>query len=34
MEKNMFCSAEEAVKEIKDGKVIIVVDDEDRQIHY
>jgi len=31
MEKNMFCSAEEAIKEIKDGKVIIVVDDEDRE---
>ncbi len=31
MEKNIFCSAEEAIKEIKDGKVIIVVDDEDRE---
>lgn len=27
----MFCSAEEAIKEIKGGKVIIVVDDEDRE---
>ncbi len=31
MESNIFCSAEEAVKEIKDGRVIIVVDDEDRE---
>lgn len=27
----MFCSVEEAVEEIKNGKVIIVVDDEDRE---
>jgi 3,4-dihydroxy 2-butanone 4-phosphate synthase/GTP cyclohydrolase II len=27
----MFCSVEEAIKEIKNGKVIIVVDDEDRE---
>ena len=31
METNIFCSAEEAIKEIKEGKVIIVVDDEDRE---
>ncbi len=31
MEKNIFCTAEEAIKEIKDGRVIIVVDDEDRE---
>lgn len=27
----MFCSVEEAIDEIKNGKVIIVVDDEDRE---
>ncbi len=27
----MFCSVEEAIEEIKNGKVIIVVDDEDRE---
>ncbi len=27
----MFCSVEEAVEEIKNGKIIIVVDDEDRE---
>lgn len=27
----MFCSVEEAIQDIKDGKVIIVVDDEDRE---
>ncbi len=27
----MFCSVEEAIKEIKNGRVIIVVDDEDRE---
>ncbi|MGE5680137.1 MAG: bifunctional 3,4-dihydroxy-2-butanone-4-phosphate synthase/GTP cyclohydrolase II [Bacillota bacterium] len=27
----MFCSVEEAIKDIKEGKVIIVVDDEDRE---
>lgn len=27
----MFCSVEEAVEEIKNGKVIIIVDDEDRE---
>ena len=31
METNIFCSAEEAIKEIKEGKVIIVGDDEDRE---
>uniref|UniRef100_A0A7V2ZJ16 Riboflavin biosynthesis protein RibBA n=1 Tax=Ignavibacterium album TaxID=591197 RepID=A0A7V2ZJ16_9BACT len=28
---NQFCSVEEAIEEIKNGKVIIVVDDEDRE---
>ncbi len=28
---NPFCSVEQAIEEIKDGKVIIVVDDEDRE---
>jgi len=27
----MFCSVEDAIDEIKNGKVIIVVDDEDRE---
>ena len=27
----MFCTVEEAITEIKKGKVIIVVDDEDRE---
>ena len=27
----MFCSVEEALEEIRNGKVIIVVDDEDRE---
>ena len=31
METNIFCTAEEAIDEIKNGKVIIVVDDEDRE---
>ncbi|HKB87757.1 MAG TPA: bifunctional 3,4-dihydroxy-2-butanone-4-phosphate synthase/GTP cyclohydrolase II [Ignavibacteriaceae bacterium] len=31
METKIFCSAEEAINEIKNGKVIIVVDDEDRE---
>lgn len=31
MEKSIFCSAEEAIEEIKNGRVIIVVDDEDRE---
>jgi 3,4-dihydroxy 2-butanone 4-phosphate synthase/GTP cyclohydrolase II len=31
METNIFCSAEEAINEIKNGRVIIVVDDEDRE---
>ncbi len=31
METNIFCSAKEAIDEIKNGKVIIVVDDEDRE---
>lgn len=31
METNIFCSAEEAIEEIKNGRVIIVVDDEDRE---
>ncbi len=31
MERKIFCSAEEALKDIKDGRVIIVVDDEDRE---
>jgi 3,4-dihydroxy 2-butanone 4-phosphate synthase/GTP cyclohydrolase II len=31
METNIFCTAEEAIEEIKNGRVIIVVDDEDRE---
>ena len=31
MKSNIFCSAEEAIEEIKNGRVIIVVDDEDRE---
>ncbi len=31
METSIFCSAEDAVEEIKNGRVIIVVDDEDRE---
>lgn len=31
MNKEMFCSVDEAIEEIKQGKVIIVVDDEDRE---
>src|SRR5512146_1369579 len=31
METKIFCTAEEALQEIKNGKVIIVVDDEDRE---
>ena len=31
METNVFCKAEEAIEDIKNGKVIIVVDDEDRE---
>jgi 3,4-dihydroxy 2-butanone 4-phosphate synthase/GTP cyclohydrolase II len=31
METNIFCSAEDAIEEIKNGRVIIVVDDEDRE---
>jgi len=27
----MFCSVEEAIQELKDGKIIIVIDDEDRE---
>ncbi len=27
----MFCKVEEAIEEIKNGKVIIIVDDEDRE---
>ncbi|MGE5496932.1 MAG: 3,4-dihydroxy-2-butanone-4-phosphate synthase, partial [Syntrophothermus sp.] len=27
----MFCSVEEAIQDFRDGKVIIVVDDEDRE---
>ena len=27
----MFCSVEEAIEEVKNGKVIIIVDDEDRE---
>lgn len=29
--ENLFCSVEEAIEEIREGKVIIVVDDEDRE---
>jgi 3,4-dihydroxy 2-butanone 4-phosphate synthase/GTP cyclohydrolase II len=31
MSIEMFCSVEEAIEEIKNGKVIIIVDDEDRE---
>ena len=31
MGTNIFCTAEEAIEEIKNGRVIIVVDDEDRE---
>ena len=27
----MFCTVEEAVEEIKNGRVLIIVDDEDRE---
>lgn len=31
MESNIFCSALDAIEEIKNGRVIIIVDDEDRE---
>jgi 3,4-dihydroxy 2-butanone 4-phosphate synthase / GTP cyclohydrolase II len=31
MDLNMFCTVEEAIAEIRNGKIIIVVDDEDRE---
>lgn len=31
MEKNVFCSPQEAIEEIKNGRMIILMDDEDRE---